>query len=209
MRILSIGKMASVGLTALCLAVTAQAETLRVEGLYPARAPDVASIKSIAIDRFGGSDGTALAFAIEDRLSDVEIDAARYFKIMTGRSAIDPEATLSGTATAGIEEYETREYRERCVERNDKGKCKKRKSIEVPCLKRVIDFQAQIRLSRFSDGQTIYADRKTNGNEQTVCGRKENFSSSEDIIDGMINSAALCSTPRPGSDRKARKYPRV
>ncbi|MEP2101849.1 MAG: hypothetical protein ABJP02_10100 [Parasphingorhabdus sp.] len=190
MRILSISKMASVGLTALCLAATAQAETLRVEGLYPARAPDVASIKSIAIDRFGGSDGTALAFAIEDRLSDVEIDAAPYFKIMTGRSAIEPEATLSGTATAGIEEYETREYRERCIERNDKGKCEKRKSIKVLCLKRVIDFQAQVRLSRFRDGQTIYSDRKSDGNEQTVCGRKESYSSSEEIIRNMISRAA-------------------
>lgn len=189
-QILSIGKAASAGLAAFCLAATAQAETLRIEGLYPARAPDIASIKSIAIDRFGGSDGTALAFDIEDKLSDIDIDGAPYFKIMAGRSAIDPEATLSGTATAGIEEYETTEYRDRCVERDDKGKCEKRKSINVPCLKRVIDFQAQVRLSRFSDGQTIYSDRKTDGNEQTVCGRKESFSSSEKVIRGMINSAA-------------------
>ncbi len=190
MRILSIGKMASIGVAGLCLAATAQAETLRVEGLYPARAPNIAAIKTIAIDRFGGGDGTALAFAIEDKLSGIEIDDAPYFKIMAGRSAIDPEATLSGTATTGIEEYETREYRERCIERDDKGKCEKRKSIKVPCLKRVIDFQAEIRMSRFSDGQTIYADRKSDGHEQIVCGRKESFSSSENIIRGMINSAA-------------------
>ncbi|GAA0471749.1 hypothetical protein GCM10009096_10980 [Parasphingorhabdus litoris] len=189
-RILSIGKMVSIGVSTLCLAAAAQAETLRVDGLYPARAPDVASIKSIAIDRFGGRDGTALAFAIEDRLSDLEIDAAPYFKIMAGRSAIEPEATLSGTATAGIEEYETRGYRERCIKRDDKGKCEKRKNIEVPCLKRVIDFQAQIRLSRFSDGQTVYAERKSDGAEQTVCGRKESYSNSEEIIRGMISRAA-------------------
>ncbi len=189
-KILSIGKAVSVTFTALCLISTAQAETLRVEGLYPARAPNVASIESIAIDRFGGSDGTALAFEIEDKLSDVEIEGAAYFKVMAGRSAIEPDATLSGTATTGIEEYETTEKRERCVERDDKGKCEKRKSIKVACLKRVIDFEAQVRLSRFSDGQTIYAERKFDGNEETVCGRKESFTSREDIIRGMINSAA-------------------
>ncbi len=189
-QILSIGKAVSIGLTALCLTTTAQAETLQINGLYPARADNVAEIKSIAIDRFGGNDGTALAFEIEDKLSDVEIDGAPYFKIMAGRSAIEPEGTLSGTATAGIEEYPTKGYRERCVKRDDKDKCVKRKSVEVKCLKRVIDFQAQIRLSRFSDGQTIYADRKSNGNEQIVCGRKESFASSEEVIRGMINSAA-------------------
>ncbi len=189
-QILSIGKAVSVGLSALCLVTTVQAETLQIEGLYPARVDNVAEIKSIAIDRFGGNDGTALAFEIEDKLSDVEIDGAPYFKIMAGRSAVQPEATLSGTATAGIEEYPTTGYRDRCVERNDKGKCEKRKSVKVSCLKRVIDFQAQIRLSRFSDGQTIYSDRKSNSNEQTVCGRKESFVSSEEVIRGMINSAA-------------------
>ncbi len=189
-QILSISKVASVGLVALSLATTAQAETLQIEGLYPARAPNIAPIKSISIDRFGGSDGTALAFEIEDKLSDIEIDGAPYFKVIAGRSAVEPEGTLSGTATAGIEEYPTTAYRDRCVERNEKGKCEKRKSIEVSCLKRVIEFQAQIRLSRFSDGQTIYSDRKSNGNEQTVCGRKESFSSSEGVILGMIKSAA-------------------
>lgn len=190
MRILSIARAGSVGLSALCLAATAQAETLRIEGLYPARAPDIASIKSISIDRFGGSDGTALAFEIEDKLRDLEIDGAPYFKIMAGRSAIEPEAMLSGTATAGVEEYETTGYRDRCVERNDKGKCEKRKSIKVPCTARVIDFQARVRLSRFSDGQTIYSDSKSDEKEQTVCGRKESFSSSEGVIRGMIKSAA-------------------
>ncbi|QTD56812.1 hypothetical protein [Parasphingorhabdus cellanae] len=189
-QILSLIKAGSVGLTALCLATTAQAETLQIDGLYPARVDNIAEIKSIAIDRFGGDDGIALAFAIEDKLSDVKIDGASYFKIMAGRSAIQPEATLSGTATAGIEEFPTTGYRDRCVKRDDKGKCKKRKSIEVSCLKRVIDFQAQIRLSRFRDGQTIYSERKSNGHEQTVCGRKESFSSSEAIIRGMISSAA-------------------
>lgn len=190
MPILSLCKVAFAGLSAMCLAVTAQAETLQIEDLYPARAPDIALIKSISIDRFGGQDGTALAFEIEDKLSDVEIQETSYFKIMAGRSAVDPEATLSGTATTGVEEYEVSEYRDRCIERNEKGKCEKRKSIKVACLKRVIDFQAQVRLSRFSDGRTIYAERKSDSNEQTVCGRKESFASSEKVIRGMINSAA-------------------
>ncbi len=190
MRFLTTGKAAFAGLSALCLATAAQAETLRIEGLYPARADNIAEIETIAIDRFGGSDGTALAFAIEDKLSNIEIDGASYFKIIAGRSAIEPEGTLTGTGTAGIEEYPTTAYRNRCVERNDKGKCEKRKSIEVSCLKRVIDFQAQIRMSRFSDGQTIYSDRKSNRDEQTACGRKESFTSSEEVIRRMIDSAA-------------------
>lgn len=190
MKILPFAKVGLAGLAALCLAATAQAETLRIEGLYPARADNIAEIKSIAIDRFGGRDGTALAFEIEDRLSDIRIDGARYFKIMTGRSAIEPEGTLSGTATAGIEEYPTTEYRDRCIKRDDKDKCLKSKSVEVDCLKRVIDFQAQIRLTRFNEGQTVYSERKTDGNEQTVCGRKESFASSEGVIRGMIQRAA-------------------
>ncbi|MEP3226468.1 MAG: hypothetical protein ABJO01_10870 [Parasphingorhabdus sp.] len=190
LRKIVIAKALNTGVFTLCLTAHAHAETLQVEGLYPARSSGIADIQSIAIDRFGGSDGTALAFAIEDQLSGVEIDNAAYFQVIAGRSAVEPEATMTGTARTNIEEYETREYRQRCVERDENGKCETRKSIKVNCWKRVIDFEAQIRLSRFSDGQTVYAERKTDSKEETDCGRNESLSNSEDAVRAMINKAA-------------------
>ena len=120
------------------------AETLKISGLYPAEQADTALLQSISVENFGGQDGDALGFAIEEKLRAVAFETGPYFTVMAGRSAADPGATLSGTATARVNEYHTREYRSRCVERNDKDKCVKRKSIKVPCLKRVIDFSANV-----------------------------------------------------------------
>jgi len=171
-------------------ATAAPAETLRISGLYPANVDGVALIESISIENFGGSDGSALGFALEAQLGSISFDGERYFTIMASRSATDPQAILSGSATAGVDQYNTTEYRSRCVERDEKDKCIKRKSIEVPCEKRVIDFRANIRLARFEDGQTIFTDGPSKKHEQTVCGRDESFSSSESEIRKMIDSVA-------------------
>lgn len=175
---------------AMCLSTVVQAETLRIEGLYPANEAGLETIRTISIEPFGGTDGGSLSFELEDRLATIVVDQQRYFDVVAARSSINPDAVLSGTVSVGIDEYETLEYRDRCVERNDKGKCVKRKSIEVLCDKRVVDYRAQIRMTQYSDGRTIYTRTTPNKNEQTVCRGDEDFKNSEAIIRGMIANTA-------------------
>lgn len=174
-----------------CFSGAAQAEVLSINGLTPAKSASFADIQSIAIGRFGGSDGKDLAFEVEDDLSAVTVFDQRYFDVIGGRSAVQPDATLSGSARAGVEEYETVEKRRRCVQRDADDKCISRKDIRVNCLKRVIDFRAQVRATRFSDGRNIYTESFPSRQEQTVCfGDDTEFASDEVVIRTMLSDAA-------------------
>lgn len=179
-------------LTALAaLASAAQAEVLTIEGMTPANSPEFARIQSIALERFGGSDGRALAFALEDRLVDVTIFGRPYFDVIGGRSAVQPDATLSGNVTVGIEQFDTVGTRRRCVERDAKDKCVTHKDIKVKCVNRIIDFRAQVRATRFSDGRSIYTESFPDKQDQTVClGDDQDFASSELVIRAMVSATA-------------------
>ncbi|MEH6789408.1 tetratricopeptide repeat protein [Parasphingorhabdus sp.] len=143
------------------------------------------------MDGFGGRDGRALAFELEDRLSAVNILGQPYFDVIGGRSAVQPDASLSGNVTADITHRDTVAKRRRCVERDAKDKCTSYKDIDVDCRTRLIDFRAQIRATRFEDGRTIYAESFPNRNEQTVCfGDDQDFASSETVIRSMIADTA-------------------
>lgn len=182
---------ASAALIGLCLPVTAHAEVLTIEGLTPANEPAFALVDTLAIDRFGGSDGQNLAFEVEDQLSNVRVFDQPYFDVIGGRSAIRPDASLSGNVTVGIDQYETTANRNRCVQRDDKDKCTKRREIKVDCLRRVIDYRAQVRAVRFADGRNIYAGSFPKKDEQTICfGDDREFSSSEGVIRKMVADTA-------------------
>lgn len=188
-RLLSTTMAALVALSGLSGA--AQAEVLTIEGLTPANSPDFVQIQSIAIERFGGGDGRALAFELEDRLSAVTLFGQAYFDILDGRSAVRSDALLTGNVTAGVEQYETTAKRRRCVERNDKGKCVTHKNIKTDCLTRTIDYRAQVRVTRYDDGRRIYTERFPETDEQTICfGDDEDFASSESVIRNMVSATA-------------------
>ena len=180
------GLMAIAGLSS-----AARAETLTIDGLTPAGSPDFADIRSLALDGFGGRDGRALAFELEDRLSAVNIFGQPYFDVIGGRSAVQPDASLSGNVTADLDHRDTVAKRRRCVERDAKDKCITYKDIDVDCRTRTIDFRAQVRATRFADGRTIYVESFPNRKEQTVCfGDDEDFASPESVIRSMIADTA-------------------
>ena len=183
------GKVAA--LAALGLSSTAHAEILTIEGLSPAGSPAFATVGTISIERFGGSDGQALAFELEDALSGISVFDQAYFDVIGGRSAVDPDATVSGNVTSGFNSYELIQKRLRCVARDADDKCTEHKNIDVDCLKRVISFRAEVRASSFGDGRRIYSESFPNKHEQTICfGDDQEFSDSEGEIRKMVSGAA-------------------
>lgn len=181
----------AVGLAFSAISSASHAEVLTIDGLTPANDSGFATIDTLSIDRFGGSDGQNLAFELEDELSRIVIFDQPYFNIIGGRSAVEPDATLSGSVRAGVEQYETTANRNRCVQRDEKDKCTKRKDIKVDCLRRIVDFRAQIRAVRFEDGRNIYSESFPKQDEQTICfGDDQEFSSSENVIRKMVSDTA-------------------
>lgn len=188
-RLLTAAITAAIALTG--LSTTAQAEVLAIDGMIAANSPEFAEIQSLSIERFGGRDGRGLAFELEDRLSAITIFGQAYFTVIGGRSAVQSDATLSGNVSAGVEEYETTAKRRRCVERDDKNKCVTHKNIKVDCLTREIDFRAQVRATRYSDGLSLYTRSFPDKNDQTICfGDNEDFASSESVIRNMLSATA-------------------
>jgi len=170
---------------------TARAEVLTIDGMSPAQSSEFTEIQSIAIEDFGGRDGRALAFELEDRLSAIRIFDQPYFDIIGGRSAVQSDAIMAGNVTAGVEQYDSVAKRRRCVKRGEKDKCITYKNIKVDCLTRRIDFRAQVRATRYSDGRSIYTESFPHQNEQKICaGDDDDFVSSESVIRTMLSDTA-------------------
>ena len=173
------------------LASAAQAEVLTIDGMTPANAAEFPQIQSVAIERFGGRDGRALAFELEDSLAAVTIFGQPYFDVIGGRSGIQSDASLSGNVTASVEQYDTVAKRRRCVERDVEDECVTHEYIKVDCLTRSIDFRAQVRATRYRDGRSIYTESFPDRAEQTICfGDDEDFAGSESVIRTMVSQTA-------------------
>lgn len=162
------------GLLALCLAgaalvpAAASAEVLTVSGVYPAASDAAAAMNTIAIERFGGSDGSDLAIRIEDGLRGVEIEGRPYFTVLADSFARNADGLLRGTATAEVTRERYSDKRERCVARNDKDKCTERGKVEVRCTRRRIELVPVIRLiSR--NGALAYSDNAGESEETSYC----------------------------------------
>lgn len=138
-------------------AVSAQAETLPVSGVYPAGNDDAASLQTLAIDSFGGADGQQLAIAIADRLRDVAIDGEPYFRVLPAAASADAEAVIEGTATAevGRRDASPRDD-EVCVERDEDRDCIRKEKVKIPCWETVVRLDASVRLVSI-DGDLLHA----------------------------------------------------
>ncbi|MEO9600416.1 tetratricopeptide repeat protein [Parasphingorhabdus sp.] len=206
-RLLNAAVTASLAFT--CLSNAAQAEVLVIDGMTPADSSAFAQIQSIALEDFGGRDGRALAFELEDALAAIRIYGEPYFDVIGGRSAVESDAILSGNVTTDVEQDETVAKRRRCVERDDKDKCITHKNIRVDCLTRTVNFRAELRATRYSDGRRIYSESFPNQNEQTICfGDDEEFTSRRSIIRNMV-SETVGTIRRDLAPRQYRREVRV
>lgn len=174
------------------MTVPAHAEILTIAGLKPAGSSEFVEVQAIAVDRFGGRDGEELSFELEKKLSDIAIFDQPYFDVVNDRSAIEPEITLRGLVTSGVDEFETTEKRTRCVQRNDDDECTLRKDVNVNCIKRVVEVLAQVRAEDYTDGRNIYSKSFPRESSQSICfGDDKEFKSSTSVIRGLISGVAF------------------
>ena len=88
----------------LLVGTNAQAETLRIETIYPAESDEAAAMRTIAIDRFTGREGRDFANRIEDRLVDAAIDGQPLFTLIHRAQAENADAILDGEAWVRVTE---------------------------------------------------------------------------------------------------------
>lgn len=132
---------ASRALALLCLslaAVPAHAETLPIEGVYPAGNDQLAALNSLSIGPFARSEGQSLSIALEQQLGDVRVRGANYFTLVPFRAKGSADGTITGSAASGTETRREQARRQECVFTDAKGNCKERRWVNITCIRRVV-----------------------------------------------------------------------
>ncbi|MDT8761103.1 hypothetical protein MZO42_20585 [Sphingomonas psychrotolerans] len=169
----------------LAWAGTAQAEVLEITGEFPANNREASFLESISVERFGGSDGSALQIAIERALGGSQ------FELLAGRAGRDTaEGSISGSVSSGVDESSFTRKEKECVQKDDKGKCVKEEQVDVRCKRRIIDIKADIRIVRNTDGRILYSQPKPFREEVEWCRNGSPARTTEDVIEGAIRDIA-------------------
>ena len=164
---------------------TAQAEVLRITGEFAAGYREASLLHSLAIGRFDGQDGIALANAVERALGGT------HFALMGGRAGRgNAEGSLNGAAVTGVEENQFKKKEKRCVEKDKDGKCLKQAEVEVRCRRRVVNLRADFRLIRNDDGRVVYSESKPFREEISWCEGQNPYRSVEDTVQAAIEQIA-------------------
>lgn len=155
-------------LAACALSAPARGEVLQISSIMPAGSNEVAALRSITVDRFGGTDGEALSFRVEDSLRGAEIDGKPYFRILSAGAEGRSEALLRGTAEAEMTSQRYTQDREECV-KDANGKCTaEKRKFKVRCQSRRFELALMMRLTS-PDGALIWSDDQPETYEDRRC----------------------------------------
>jgi hypothetical protein len=180
------------GILAACAAFGASAagaETLPVNGIYPAGNDAAATVHTIVVERFGGADGEQLGIAIADALRAVRIDGEPYFRVLPARSDADFDAVLQGTATAELSRTDASPREEEtCVERDKDRKCTRKEKQKVPCWNAVAQLDSTLRLIA-TEGDLLHAADQPEEMAKRYC-RGEDRPSGEGMVRQLVDRVA-------------------
>jgi len=174
---------------AMCAAHSVPAETLTVDGVYPAGNNQAAALDSIAVERLGGPDGSRLSSLISDRLRDARVNGEPWFRIYSGSFATDAEAALSGYVGTDIRIDESYDKEVSvCVERDDRRKCVRKVKERIPCDVARIRVTPELRLVG-RDGRLVHSGNFTVNRERRFCA-DENQPSFNPLVDEALTEIA-------------------
>lgn len=162
-------KLAFSFLAGFSVTVPAMAEVLPVGGIYPARSDAAAALRSVAIDRFGGEDGSEMSLALEDALGGAALDGTPWLRIANAALEGGYSEGLLGGAAGGEATFEDyTEEREKYV-RDDKGDCTpEKRKVPVKCTRRTIALEAAVRLYD-PQGTLLWSDRFSEDRTDSFC----------------------------------------
>lgn len=115
-----------------------KAETLPIEGVYPAGSDKLAALNSLAIGPFTREDGQALSIELEQRLAEVRVRGAPYFSIVPHRAKGGADGTVTGSASSSFETRPEEVRARECAYEDNKGKCKQWRDVIIVCTRRIV-----------------------------------------------------------------------
>ncbi len=184
-RIISAGLALGAGLSAM----PAAAETLRIAGVYPAESDGAASLNSIAVERFGGVDGDALAFAVADRLREAEVQGEPWFTVLVQSRAEDADAVLTGYAQPTYADTDYKSKREICWAEDDRGRCIERREVELDCVRISITLRPEMRLVGYN-GNLLWSSDIQKNRQLSYCPELDTAPDGDPAIREMVDEVA-------------------
>ncbi|WP_308815376.1 hypothetical protein [Sphingomonas sp. GV3] len=167
--------------------ISADAEVLRVEGIFAATAREASLLPTLGVGAIGGPEGGRLADAIAQRLATLGRDGVRHAQIVP--ASLRPDGLLVGDAGATVSHDDYSETRERCTEKKD-GKCVSRTRYRVACTRRTIAVRADLRVLRWNDRRVLFASPKTRDDSSSWCEDSGVETSVDGEIQAMVDSIA-------------------
>lgn len=173
------------------------AEVLPIRWGEPAPAAEVAAHRGIALDRFRGTDGPALAIELEQRLSDSRDSEGRahyaLYSLASPGAQGSVEVVIEGNAAASIDERRSQQKRKYCKDADrPRTDCddKDKEEREVTCRTRVIALATDVRAAREADGRVIYRRAVPLRDEATWCPAQNPPGDADDVVARLVASAA-------------------
>ncbi len=165
----------------------ATAETIRVTGMLPAATSEVPLLRTIAVARFGGPDGDAVAGAIGARLAQADDEPRPFFDLVARPAAA--EGVIDGQAGVDISESRYTETRKRCAEKVKK-ECVRHERYVVECLRRSVALHGDWRLVRRRDDRVLFARPIAQEASDQACEDSGTLADVGSTVDRMLNAVA-------------------
>jgi len=173
-------------LIALSAASPLKAETLPIEGVYPAGNDSLATLNTLAIGAFTGRNGQSLAIELEQRLRDVSVRGVSYFSMVPFRSKAGSDGTLGGSASSGIETRREQARRQECAYRDANGKCKEKRWVNITCTRRIITLSYTLTVEG-RRRERLFGVTKTAVDSMLIC-PDSGEAPAEDVVVGHLVS---------------------
>jgi hypothetical protein len=169
------------------LATAAHAESVRMTGRFAAPYRDAAMLDSLRVGRIAGEDGMQLGLAIERALGRPDIEGRTHFDLVGGRGG-ESDGLLNGSVVTGVQETKFKRKEKDCVEREGgkrDGKCLREEEVERDCTRRIINVNADLRLSG-PGGRVLYSVSRPRRDETSWCRGQDPSRTTEEAIRAMI-----------------------
>lgn len=176
--------------------------TVAVQARFPANNPDAAPLRKVAVADFEGPEGDGFAYAVENMLATAMFDGQRYFTLMdSGHRGVGADGVAAAEygrkvgadgiyygrmQAAYFDDFPWEDRQTRCVEKDDKGKCIKKREFTRPCMRRVFHMEVYPSLVNVRTGRVVYSARKDAGAETSWCRGDVQPISDDAMIDGAI-----------------------
>ena len=173
----------------LAFCAPANAETLKIHGIYPAENSGAAPLSSIAVQQFGGIDGPALSIKISDALRDARIDGQSYFSVGPASVMRGADAVMTGTVSTDVRTSRSGSKEvSRCVKRDDKRNCVERRKVKVRCEQLNLSVRPTLRLIG-PEGDMIHSENAQSTRQVRFC-EGERQPSIEPLVEQSLDEIA-------------------